>query len=552
MNAGTDSQDLAAALVAPDAFRDAVLAALRRLDEGRIVARIRSKDHTVWRDDPRELSDRLGWLDVASRMRGERTRIQDWVAGLSGDPVRDVVLLGMGGSSLAPEVFARTFAPDPRRPRLHVLDSTSPAWIARVSAAVDPGATHVLVASKSGTTIEVDTLAAHFRTLVEGATGRDWPRRFTAITDPDTVLDRRAVADGFRAVWRNPPDIGGRFSALSFFGLVPAAAIGVDLERLLAGAEAMAARCAEERAGRNPGAVLGAVLAAGVEAGRDKLTLVASRELAAFGLWVEQLLAESTGKDGTGVIPVVDEPAAAWRAGGSDRVFVSLALAGTGDEAHARRVESIRRAGGPLLELTLADRESLGGEMYRWEMATAIAGHLLDIHPFDQPDVQSAKTRTGEILAALAAGNTPPSPPAGDVAALLAGVAPPEWVAVMVYGDPSPELETVLAELRVAVAASGAATTLGLGPRFLHSTGQLHKGGPDTGRFLQLVLDEPALPIPGRALGFRELIRAQADGDAAALRDRGRRVARLAGGKDPIDVVRELAAAVRAPGGGTA
>jgi glucose-6-phosphate isomerase len=549
MNAPTDPGDLASALLAPDPFRGEVRAALGRLDAGRVIARIRARDHTVWRDDPRELVDRLGWLDVATRMRAECARIQDWAAGLAGDGVRDVVLLGMGGSSLAPEVFARTFPADPLRPRLHVLDSTSPAWIRRVTRAVDPRSTHVLVASKSGTTIEVDTLAAHFRALVERAVGGTWSRHFTAITDPGTVLDERSTADRFRAVWRNPPDIGGRFSALSFFGLVPAAAIGVDVGRLLAGAEAMAADCAEERAARNPGALLGAVLATGVAQGRDKLTLAASREVAAFGLWVEQLLAESTGKDGSGVIPVVDEPPDAWAGAGHDRMFVALDLAGSDDPAHRRRVEAIRRAGGPLLELVVPGREGLGGEMYRWEFATAVAGHLLGIHPFDQPDVQSAKTRTGEILATLAAGGTPPSPPAGDAAALLADVSPPEWVSLMVYGDPSPDLQAALSGLRAAIGARGAATTLGLGPRFLHSTGQLHKGGPDTGRFLQLVLDESALPVPGRPTGFGELMRAQADGDGAALRDRGRRLARIEGGADPVRVVRELTAALRARGG---
>ncbi len=547
MSARTDSRDLAAAVHAPGSFREALAAALRRLDAERIVPRIRAQDHTVWRDDPRELADRLGWLGVASRMRDEAPRIQEWAAGLAGSRVADVVLLGMGGSSLAPEVFARTFPRDAARPRLHVLDSTSPAWIRRVTAAVDPERLHVIVASKSGTTIEVDTLAAHFRELVQRRLGGDWPSRFTAITDPGTPLDRAATAEGYRAVWRNPADIGGRFSALSFFGLVPAAAIGVDIARVLGGAEAMADACAGEPAA-NPGAVLGALLATGVRSGRDKLTLVASRELASFGLWVEQLLAESTGKDGTGVVPVVDEPAGTEDAAGADRVFVALGLEGAGDDAFAGRVDGIRRAGGPLLELSLPGRDALGAEMFRWEFATAVAGHLLGIHPFDQPDVQSAKTRTKEVLDAFEAGKTLPPAAAGDAVALLEGVAPPEWVSVMVYGEPSAALEAALADLRRAAGGRGAATTLGLGPRFLHSTGQLHKGGPDTGRFLQIVLDEGTLPIPGRTLGFHQLIRAQADGDAAALRDRGRRVARVEGGADPVAAVRGLADAVRARG----
>lgn len=542
MASRTGSDELSTALHAPPSFTDRVRTILRRLESDRVVARIGSSDHTVWKDDPRELVDRLGWLSVMSRMRPEVPRIQAWADGLVSDGIRDVVLLGMGGSSLAPEVFARTFPAVPSRPRLHVLDSTSPDWIRRVTGSVDPARTHVLLASKSGTTIEVDTLAAHFRQLVEGAVGSRWASHFTAITDPGTVLDRRGVGEGFGAVWRNPADIGGRFSALSFFGLVPAAVLGIGIEGLLESAESMAARCRGEAAASNPGALLGAVLAAGVEAGRDKMTLLASPRLAAFGLWVEQLLAESTGKEGTGILPVVDEPAAVLAHAGADRTFVSVTTRPGEDAAHEARVASVRGGDAPLLELTTGDLLGLGGEMFRWEMATAVAGHLLRIHPFDQPDVQSAKTRAGEVLDLLAAGKTPPRPAGEEAGAVLRDVAPPSWVALMVYGDPSPALSSALESLRVAIGRRGAATTLGLGPRFLHSTGQLHKGGPATGRFVQIVLEEGPLPIPGRNLGFDQLIRAQADGDFAALRDRGRRVSRVEGGPDPVRVVQALAA----------
>jgi glucose-6-phosphate isomerase/transaldolase/glucose-6-phosphate isomerase len=496
----------------------------------------------VWREDPREIADRLGWLTIAGSMRSEVPRIRAWRTGLAAEGVRDVVLLGMGGSSLAPEVFRRTFPAEAGGTRLHVLDSTSPAWIRRVTAAVDPRALHVLVASKSGTTIEIETLYAHFRELVRETEGDGWPRRFTAITDPGTVLAQRAGAERFHAAWLNPADIGGRFSALSFFGLVPGAVLGIDLEALLARAEAMGAACGPDvPAARNPGAVLGAFLAAGVRAGRDRMTLLASRSLAAFGLWVEQLLAESTGKDGTGIVPIVDEPDAGIT--GSHRMFVALEDP-QDDSRLTDALERVRRRGDPLLVLPCT-RAELGAEMFRWEFATAVAGHLLGIHPFDQPDVQSAKTRTGEILGRLEVG-TPGSPPtAGDPLATLRAVRPGDWVGLMVYGDPTAPLDDAVRALRIAVRELfDAATTLGLGPRFLHSTGQLHKGGADRGVFLQILLAEDPLPIPGRSWGFDQLIRAQADGDLEALRERGRRVARLEA-DDPAAAVRSLAVALR-------
>jgi glucose-6-phosphate isomerase/transaldolase/glucose-6-phosphate isomerase len=547
MPSGIGTQDPLEALCAPDAFRARVRSALRALDEAAVGARIRARDHTVWRADPREITDRLGWLDVASAMRRDAPGLRQWADGLVEEGVRDVVLLGMGGSSLAPEVFRRTFPRGPGRPRLHVLDSTSPAWIRRVSDAVDPRRVHVLVASKSGTTIEVETLFAHFRERVRAVLPSGWADRFSAITDPGTSLARQGAVERFRAVWTNPADIGGRFSALSRFGLVPAACLGLDLDRLLASAEEMSAACgADVPAARNPGAVLGAVLAQGVRDGRDKMTLLASPSLAAFGLWVEQLLAESTGKDGTGIVPVVDEPEVPVSAG-VDRVFVALARARGEDPALEDRAERVRIAGHPLLRLETGDLHGLGGEMFRWEMATAVAGHLLGVHPFDQPDVQSAKTRTAEILRGLGEGRPPASLDPGDARTLLAGLRPPAWAAIMVYGDPDEELLAALAALRRAIAGSrGAATTLGLGPRFLHSTGQLHKGGPDSGTFVQILLDEPALPIPGRGFDFRELLAAQADGDLAALRERGRHVARLAPEPGPAAAVRELTAALSA------
>lgn len=518
-------------------FAKAVDDAIAALEARDVVRRIWARDASVWRDDPREIVDRLGWLDVMTALRPELPRVRAFAEQLVADGVQDVVLLGMGGSSLAPEVFRRTF-PGRSTPTLHVLDSTSPAWIRRVTQSIDADRVHVLVASKSGTTIEIETLFAHFREVVR-ARSEAWSDRFSAITDPGTALAQRAAAERFRTAFLNPPDIGGRFSALSYFGLVPAAVLGVDIERFVSHAERMASRCGRDLpAARNAGAVLGAVLAAGVAQGREKMTLLAPRSLAAFGLWVEQLLAESTGKDGTGIVPIVDEPGAGRS--GSGRTFVRLA------DAEGVAFESVRRRGDPLLELAVEGPYGLGAEMFRWEFATAVAGHLLGVHPFDQPDVQSAKSRTGEILARLEAGERRPAPDAGDALSLFAALEPGDWLGLMVYGDSSAALDLALEELRrELLAKADAATTLGWGPRFLHSTGQLHKGGAVRGVFLQILLPERPLAIPGRVYGFDDLLQAQADGDLFALRERGRRAARLHVGDDPASDVRALTRALR-------
>ena len=533
------------AFQAPAPFADAVRAALASLASDAIPSRIWARDHTVWSEDPREITDRLGWLDVMREMRPHLPTIRAWADRLAGDGVDDVVLLGMGGSSLAPEVFRRTFPKVRGRPELHVLDTTSPHWIRRVTASLDLRRAHFVVASKSGTTIEVDTLFAYFRELVRSSVGAEWSDHFTAITDPGTRLADQAASEKLRAAFLNPPDIGGRFSALSLFGLVPAAALGVDVEALLASAEEMARECGPEApVDANPGAVLGAVLAEGVRCGRDKMTLLRASPLSSFGLWVEQLLAESTGKNGTGIVPVVDEPGGEAEPSG-DRVFVAVGTAPGADAALERSVDALRGAGAPIFRTWTGDLEGLGGEMFRWEFATAVAGHLLAIHPFDQPDVQSAKTRTSEILAKLARGERLAQVEPGDARALLGSLGEGDWVGLMVYGDPSEALTSALEQLRRALQTRRrVATTLGLGPRFLHSTGQLHKGGANRGVFLQIVLPEETLPIPGRPWGFRELMEAQADGDLSALREGGRRAERLRLVGDAAVAVRELADAV--------
>jgi len=497
--------------------------ALAALESANVLARIAEGDHTVWSDDPGEIVDRLGWLTVARGMRDEVPGIRGFAAELVAGGVEDVVLLGMGGSSLAPEVFRRTFGSAPGFPRLHVLDTTSPARIRRVTAALKPDRCHVLVASKSGSTIEVQALLAHFEAFVARAGGG---ARLSAITDPGTGLDRTAAGKGFHRIFRNPPEIGGRYSALSFFGLVPAAVLGIGLEPLLDRAEEMMRRCAPDRpVAENPGALLGALLGSCASAGRDKLTFLASSVIDSFGLWVEQLVAESTGKDGTGIVPIVGEPPGLPGERGADRVFVATRLAG--DDGLDEALDALADADQPVLVIDVPDRFALGAEIFRWELATAVAGHLLGVHPFDQPDVQSTKARTAEILDALARGEALPEPEAGDAAGLLSTVREGDFVGVMVYGDPGAEIEEAVTTLRRAFASRRIATTYGVGPRFLHSTGQLHKGYSDRCAFLQVLLDEGELPIPGRPYGFGALLAAQAGGDLLALRAAGKRVARV-------------------------
>jgi glucose-6-phosphate isomerase/transaldolase/glucose-6-phosphate isomerase len=497
------------------------------LQSADIVARIFRRDHTVWLDDPREIADRLGWLDVADGMRAELPAIREFAAALPAEGVEDVVLLGMGGSSLAPEVFRRTFGRAPGCPRLHVLDTTSPSWIRRVTASIRPDRFHALVASKSGSTIEVQALLAHFEAFAAGAPGGS---RFTAITDPGTGLEAQAREKRFRRVFLAPPTVGGRYSALSFFGLVPAAVLGVDVAALLERAIAMEAACAPAvPIAANPAARLGALLGSAAEAGRDKLGLLLSPGIESFGLWVEQLVAESTGKDGKGIVPIVDEPAFPAARCGGDRVFVATRLAGDDNATLDARCAELAAAGQPVLTIEVPDRAALGAEMFRWELATAIAGHLLGVHPFDQPDVQATKARTTEILDALSRGAPAVEPDAGDAAALVARVREGDFVGIMVYGDPDAGIDEAVRELRLALATSRrVATTYGVGPRFLHSTGQLHKGGSPRCAFLQLVLPERTLPIPGLPFGFGELLAAQASADLLALRAAGRRAARVA------------------------
>lgn len=540
-----ETMDSLRSLEGDSSTQDAALRTLESLAADGIAGRIADREITVWSSDPTEISDRLGWLDLPQTMTEKLGEVRAFVERLRERGVSDVVLLGMGGSSLAPEVFRRTFGAAPGHPSLHVLDTTSPDWIRRVTNAVDPAKLHALVASKSGSTIEVRTLYAHFRALVESRGLPNPGSHFTAITDPQTGLEDLARKEGFDRIFTNPPDLGGRYSALSLFGLVPAAVIGVDVEALLARAAGAASRCAANTpANENPGLALGALLGAAAKLGRDKLTLVASRPIASIGLWIEQLIAESTGKEGAGIIPVDAEPWVDPARYGTDRLFVALVLGE--DAAVLGRARSLSAAGHPTLTIRLRDTLDLGAEMFRWEYATAVAGHVLGIHPFDQPNVEAAKIKARAVLDALGRGEAMERIPEDDPVPFLAASEAGDVVYLMVYGEPRPELEAALAELRVAIVETrGLATTLGFGPRFLHSTGQLHKGGPSKCACVQIVLNEEPLPIPGQPIGFEQLIVAQATGDFLALKDSGKRVVRAAAGRSPVTTIRDWAKRLR-------
>jgi transaldolase/glucose-6-phosphate isomerase len=504
---------------------------LEALAASGVPKRIWAKDPTVWKDDPKtpEITDRLGWLTVGEAMAGQVPALADFAREVRASFDR-VVLCGMGGSSLAPEVLWRTFGAAPGFPALHVLDSTHPRAVASALGGAAVARTLFLVASKSGTTQESDSF---FRYFWERSGGHG--EQFVAITDPGTPLARLAAERGFRRTFENPSDIGGRYSALSYFGLVPAALVGVDVGALLQRAHRAAEACGPEvTVATNPGARLGAILGEAALAGRNKATFVLSPGVASFGLWVEQLIAESTGKEGTGILPVADEPLGPPAVYGTDRLFVSVNLAGEVLDADPR-LAALSAAGHPVVHLTLDDRFDLGGAFFRWEFATAVAGSILHINAFDQPNVAESKANTKMVLEE----RRPSAPLAGkaEIEGFLAGFRPGDYLAIMAYLPPTPEHDRRLDALRRALRDRlKVATTLGYGPRFLHSTGQLHKGGPPVGHFVQIVdRPEPDVPIPGAPYTFGTLIAAQAEGDLLALRRRGRPVIRV---DDPEVLVR--------------
>lgn len=523
------------------------LARLRELDA---VARVWRGDHALWKPSPDEITDRLGWLSLPTDMGSQVADLAAFADEAAGDGCAHVVLLGMGGSSLGPEMLRQAFGSAPGRPELVVLDSTVPSWVHHVAQSIDPARTLFLVSSKSGTTIEPNVLYSHFRDLVDGAIGRDGAgRRFLAVTDPGTALEELAARDGFRRVFHGNPDVGGRYSILSSFGLVPAALTGIDVKKMLDRAASMGEACLVSDPGDNPGAALGAALGRLALEGKDKLTIFTSPSIAGFGLWVEQLVAESLGKEGRGVVPVAGESPLGPEAYTGDRFFVHLRLEGDDNSRTDAAMRGLARAGHPVVTLDLVDLYDLAAEAFRWEFAIAVAGAVLEVNPFDQPDVQAAKDMTNSVLAEFeCTGTLPGAPETMPAPDLLSMVRPGDYAAIMAYAHQTPELDAAIDELRHAlVSRFGVATTMGYGPRFLHSTGQLHKGGPPSGVFLQVVEDTGAdVDIPGQSYSFGVLAAAQALGDLRALQAAGRRVSRLDSGKGCAAAVTALAGSLGA------
>ncbi|MBM4437143.1 MAG: bifunctional transaldolase/phosoglucose isomerase [Actinobacteria bacterium] len=527
-----------------------VVAALESAGAARVAERLWRADASLWTADPgvqRQIADRLGWLRVASSMRAEASALGRW-ATETARGVRDVVLLGMGGSSLAPEVMRDTIGAAIGRPRLTVLDSTSPEAVARVANSLDWDAALFLVASKSGGTLETATLCDYLwqRYAEQGdpAPGR----HFVAITDAGTSLEALARERGFRRTFVNPSDIGGRYSALSYFGLVPAALIGIDVPGLLDRAIALGDRSASQTDVRaNPAIALGIAFGALARAGRDKLTLVFSPSLRPLGAWIEQLTAESTGKQGLGIVPVDGETLGAPAVYDHDRLFVEVALAAEVDAGRAAALAALEAAGHPVVRIEVRERLDVGAEFVRWELATAAAGYALGINPFDEPNVAESKANTARLLAEVERTGSLPRVPEGPRAgtlsapgapvasvpaalqAWLRAIGPLDYLGIHAYLDMTPPTMAGLRHIqRLLRDGVRRATTLGFGPRFLHSTGQLHKGGANNGVFLQVTTGHALdVAIPGRTYGFATLIDAQAQGDLDSLTSKGRRTLRI-------------------------
>jgi len=504
----------------PAELEQPLAARVKRAAAEDVARRIWQHDGTLWAPEgTAEVTDRLGWLTIADKMLEEADALDDFVSECKAAGLTDAVLLGMGGSSLAPEVFRLSYGELEGGLRLHVLDSTEPLQVAAVTAEIDLATTLFIVSTKSGGTIETLSLFKHFHAL-QGDGGH-----FVAVTDPGSSLVDLAEEHGFRHTFLNDSEIGGRYSALSYFGLVPAALAGIDVRPILEGAQVAEQACSDFEAPEdNAGLWLGLALGELARAGRDKLTFVVDDPIGSFGIWAEQLVAESTGKQGRGILPIADEPLLAPDAYGADRVFLHLRNTEAPDADHDASIAALAEAGHPTVTVHAAGPDDLGRVFFLSEFATAVVGWVLEINPFDQPNVQQAKDATQKVL-----DKGSPDLEDGDLGALLGGLEPPAYLAIMGYLPYSDEIEAAAGRLREAVIERHhTATTYGYGPRFLHSTGQFHKGGPSVGRFLQLVSDSDAdAEIPADEFDFRTLIDAQADGDLQTLRDHGLEAVRV-------------------------
>jgi transaldolase / glucose-6-phosphate isomerase len=540
------------------AAETAVLARLAAWDTADASGAIWRKDPAFWpAADPKEVPDRLGWLALPESMGGRLDDIHSFAAEVRGGAFERILLLGMGGSSLASSVFARTWGKVPGFPELEILDSTHPQAVRHAAREESARRTLFLVSSKSGTTLEPNSFFEYFWARLSGH-GASPGGNFVAITDPGTPLEQLAKSHGFRRLFSSPPDVGGRYSALTEFGLIPAALAGLDVRRVVQRAREMAEESSPAVvASHSPGLQLGAALGELARLGRNKVTFVTSPALAAFPAWAEQLIAESTGKRDTGIVPVAGEVAPFETTNSGDRVLVKLLLRGEDDTDLEAGLSKAEKAGIPVLRFTLDELDDLGAEFFRWELAVAAAGAILGIDPFDQPDVERAKEFARRAMARDPRGGGPEVPlQRADQPAEL-GTAVTAWVNLANVGDylaiqaflaPSEALDIHLLELRSALRRKlRLSSTLGYGPRFLHSTGQLHKGGPPSGLFLQLV-DDPrnAEELPDGRGSFAGIIRAQAAGDAEALREKNRRLLRVDLGHDAVAGLKILSAAVGA------
>ncbi|HUJ13793.1 MAG TPA: bifunctional transaldolase/phosoglucose isomerase [Thermoanaerobaculia bacterium] len=530
----------------------AVDEAIKRAEKEKFVERIWNKDATLWKSDDAHkkiIDNALGWLTVAEMMSKYASQLRAFADAVRPD-FDNIVVLGMGGSSLCSEVTKRVFGRRSGYPELLVLDSTIPDAVRNLEARLNLKRTLFMVASKSGTTTEPVMFHHYFYDRVKSVKGDKAGENFIAVTDPDTPLVKEAERDKFRKVFINPSDIGGRYSALSYFGMVPAAISGVDVEKLLDRAVHAAHVAQVPSIRKNPAAMLGAVIGAMGLKGRDKLTLITPAPLDTLGLWVEQLIAESTGKEGKGVIPIAGEPLLDVRDYGNDRLFVCVRLRGSDD---IKRLKELSDAGHPVVDQVLDDPLDLGEIFFTWEFATAMAGALIGIDAFDQPNVQESKDNTKRLLeeykssGKMTFNETQVGPGDSAVAALLGQVKPGDYVALTEYFAQSPKRDELIAGIRAAIARSlHVATTTGYGPRFLHSTGQLHKGGPANGVFLQLTGGGgDDIGLPGEKFTFGVLARAQAIGDFQSLASRKRRAISIALGSDVDKGLEKLAQTVK-------
>ena len=542
----------------PDALKKQVDDAVADWSKGDKVRRLWQRDAALWTNT--DESQWLGWLDIVEQQNANVPAFQKFAREVKNENFTDILLLGMGGSSLCPEVLAKTYGQIDGFPQLHVLDSTDPRQVKAFEDAVDLERTLFIVSSKSGSTLEPNIFKQYFFERTKEVVGPDKAgSRWVAVTDPGSKLEKEAQADKFRYIFHGVPSIGGRYSALSNFGMVPAAAMGLDIPKFLDRASQMVQACKSNSVEGNPGVMLGIVLGSATKLGRDKLTFVTSPAIHDLGAWLEQLIAESTGKQGKGIIPVDREDLTGPKGYGNDRVFAYLRYELAPDASQDQHVAALEKAGQPVIRISVKDTYDLPQEFFRWEIATAVAGSIIGINAFNQPDVEASKVETRKLTSEYEqSGSLPPEKPifqqgpfklfadpknaaalssgniAGHLKAHLDRIKPGDYFAVLGYIQMNEEHEARLQEIRHAVRdAKQVATCLGFGPRFLHSTGQAYKGGPNSGVFLQITCDDAHdVQVPGAKYTFGVVKAAQARGDFQVLADRGRRALRIHLGKD--------------------